>query len=64
MTGKKTTPKVQKPQPYKLTPEQRQTIGELVGEATMQWSPTPEGAFKSEEANAILAKIFAVVENA
>lgn len=46
----------------KLSDKQRKEIGELVGQATMQWEPIPAGEFKSVEAAAILEKIIAVAE--
>lgn len=46
----------------KLTDEQKQRIGELVGSATMQWDPIPTGVFMSTEASAIVDKIIKVAE--
>lgn len=49
-------------QSAKLTEEQKKDIAELVGEATMQWDPIPEGVFKDKEAVKIIERIYAVVE--
>lgn len=46
----------------KLTDEQREKIGQLVGEATMLWNPRPTGVFESQEASDVLNKIYAVIE--
>jgi len=47
----------------KLSDKQKSDIGELIGEATMQWKPTPTGIFQSEGASAIIDKIYKIIED-
>jgi len=40
----------------------RQRIGEIIGEASMCWSETPKGVFKSEKAKELVEEIMTHIQ--
>jgi hypothetical protein len=47
----------------KLSSEQKQAVGEALGEASMCWSKTPGGEFEASRASEIIDRLVAFLES-